>query len=754
VRLRSRFLLVFSGGVLAIFVTALLEASSVLRIAESAGQPSPPFRTKAGLFAAEIGVLAPFVIAFSVVIGLASLIGAISGTTLVEDIRAIRATLSVRTRAAAMTPLVIVGSFFALVAAAHLGRVNLGHGTPAESGLATGLATVLTMLLVVIVAFALLPSLWSVIANYGRKWPSLTDPLVTGAAALVVVAIGLASGLLTGDSGGAGGLPGVGMFAVLTRPELDLRPVAYTLIVLGFGLLGGQLVVVDRRARLGIVGVALALAALGFTARASYALGDTPVVADFLEQAPVGGRALALLRRFTDRDHDGYSARFGGGDCDDHDPRVSPGATDIPGNRIDEDCSGDDAPVIAAETPPEQVAATPKRTFNVVLFTVDTFRADQGFSGYPRPVTPHIDQLAAKGTVFERAYSTASYTAKAMGALMMGKYTSEATRNWDHYTAYTPANTFFAKRAHDAGVFTFAGHCHYYFQWATGYQQGFDVYDASAIAPGMADNDSSTTSARLSDLAIRLLSRPEISRLGDRRFFGWFHYFDPHSQYVRHEGAPDFAKMPGGPPARTVYDEEVWFTDLHIGRVISFIASQRWGADTAIIITADHGEAFSDAHGVKTHGHEIWESLVRVPLVVYVPDATPSRVPVKRSHIDIAPTILELLGAPAAGGQLRGKSLLGDIYARPGSPHEERDVYLDMPEGPYNEVRRALITGPTPGLKLLHLGGKRYQLFDLASDPGENVDLSTDPARLEPIRQRMEAFRARLNEVAVSGPKQ
>ena len=395
----------------------------------------------------------------------------------------------------------------------------------------------------------------------------------------------------------------------------------------------------------------------------------------------------------------------------------------------------------------------------MVLFTVDTLRSDLGFAGYPKPVSENIDKLAAKASVFQRAYSMSSYTAKSMGALLIGRYPSEALRDYEHFTTYYPQNTFVAERAKAAGVRTIGGHCHYYFQWNTGYAQGFDVWDTSAIPPGMGDNDSSITSDRLSDLAIKLLSKPENvtptpNGAEPRRFFAWFHYFDPHAQYVHHNGAPAFASMPGPYQNRSVYDEEVWYTDKHIGRVLDHIASQPWGEDTAIIITADHGEAFGDAHGVKTHGHELWESLVRIPLVIYVPGQAPRKIPVRRSAIDVAPTILELTGAPAAPeGELRGTSLFADIIAADGAPLDERDVYLDMPEGPYNDVRRAILFGPTPGRKLMHFGGSRYGLFDLATDPEEAKDMSGEPEAFKAATERMQQFRARMSEVAVTGLK-
>ena len=104
-----------------------------------------------------------------------------------------------------------------------------------------------------------------------------------------------------------------------------------------------------------------------------------------------------------------------------------------------------------------------------------------------------------------------------------------------------------------------------------------------------------------------------------------------------HDDAPDF-----GTGNKAAYDAEVWYTDKHIGRVLDYIASQPWGAKTAVIVTADHGEAFGE-HDMRWHGYELWETLVRVPVVVYVPGVSPHRVPVKRSHVDLVPTVLDLM---------------------------------------------------------------------------------------------------------------
>jgi hypothetical protein len=72
-----------------------------------------------------------------------------------------------------------------------------------------------------------------------------------------------------------------------------------------------------------------------------------------------------------------------------------------------------------------------------------------------------------------------------------------------------------------------------------------------------------------------------------------------------------------------------------------------------------------------------------------------------------------------------------------------------MPDGPFTHMRRAIIHGTTPGMKLIHLGGRQYQLYDLARDPGEKEDLSGDPSLLEPMVQAFQSKRASVKEIYV-----
>jgi arylsulfatase A-like enzyme len=239
-----------------------------------------------------------------------------------------------------------------------------------------------------------------------------------------------------------------------------------------------------------------------------------------------------------------------------------------------------------------------------------------------------------------------------------------------------------------------------------------------------------------------VLSKPENTQ---GRFFAWVHYFDPHAEYVKHKGTEEF-----GSGMRDRYDHEVRFTDDQIGRLIEYVNKQPWAKKTAIIITSDHGEAFGE-HGMLRHGFEVWDELVRVPLVIYVPGLTPKRVKLRRSAVDLVPTILDLMhvkpGQPRDEFDfLSGESLLPDLTAAPGKEPAEREVLVDMPAGPFNEDRRAYIAD---NMKLIIAGGIRYQLFDLASDPDEKKDLADDKAKLASMRTKYDAFRSKLREIRV-----
>jgi arylsulfatase A-like enzyme len=666
-----------------------------------------------------------------------------------------------RSRLAAALPLAVLATLASVTAIATLARRLLADGAPAAAGVLLGLGTVGIVVLAVGATLALVGPVRRLLVMAAEERPRLLDPSFTFVGTLALAATLFGLGCAAGDAGGDGPTP-LAIFGVLRRSELDLRPVVDLLAI----ALSAHLVPVAfaQRPKIGLralVAVLVVGAGLAGLVRAAKTLNDEPKLTRAIEaHAPFGKLALGVLRKATDRDHDGASPWFGGGDCNDHDKSISPLAIDVPGDHVDQDCDGADLPLPPPKVvpPPPKVQAAFPANLNVVLITIDTLRLDAGFAGYDKPTTPNLDRLAERSTVFERAYSLASYTGKSVGPLLIGKYPSETLRDGGHFNKYAPDNVFVAERLKAAGVKTFGAASHWYFAPWSGLTQGIDEWDLSAKPQdGQGDNDTSITSAQLSDAAIRMLKKMVPKADGDAgasdekpaRFFMWLHYVDPHAQYMPHDGAPDFlGDGRGGVAAsRAAYDGEVWFTDKHLGRVLDVLTQPPFAGTTAIIVTSDHGEAFAE-HGMSWHGIEIWEPLVRVPLLIYVPEVAPHRVPVKRSAVDLVPTVLDLYGVKAAEGELSGVSMAGDVLDDHG-PWPERDVWIDMPVGPYTLMRKALITGDGPGTKLIWSGGKNYQLFDLGTDPEEAHDLAADEARFQPVFGAFQAQRARVKEIDV-----
>jgi choline-sulfatase len=641
-------------------------------------------------------------------------------------------------------PLLGVGAAAGLVAVARLALAVWSLGLePWASALSLALALCLLSRLLA-AGFLALRRAPRLLARPSR-WTPTTSLALAGLSFAAPIGYGIARGTPNGEGGFWA------IFAVLARQELDLRAPALACGLLAAGCLGAW----RQRAALGLLLVGTSFAAFAWVATALWLLADEPLALALERGGGLARKSLLYQRAVADRDGDGVAVLFGEHDCDDARAGVYPGAFDEPGDGVDADCSGVDAPRVSVTSArlllPSAIdpsaarrapLAAPRAAtdLNVLLITVDTLRHDLGYAGYARPISPNIDRLARRSVVFDRAYSLASYTGKSVGPLLIGKYPSETHRGFYHFNRFGRDETFVQERLREAGVRTVSVQAHWYFTPEYGLGRGFDVLDLSASPEQRAlEGDTTVSGDKLTDAAIAQLSRQDNTR---DRFFMWVHYLDPHADYIRHDGF-DF-----GPRGRDLYDSEVAFTDQQIGRLLDFVAASEFARRTAIVLTSDHGEAFGE-HGMWRHGYELWEALVQVPLIAYVPGVEPHHVSVRRSGIDLAPTVLSLLGValPAGEERLSGTPLTEDIFMPPGHVPEDRPVFVDMSQGPYNEERQALIEND---IKLIMCTGRVIGLYDLARDPEETFDRRRDRPLLSAARARFVAFQRQLRWVRVN----
>lgn len=369
---------------------------------------------------------------------------------------------------------------------------------------------------------------------------------------------------------------------------------------------------------------------------------------------------------------------------------------------------------------------------DIVLITIDTLRADHlGAYGHTQDVSPNIDALAASGVRFERALSQAPWTLPSMASLHTSLYPREHGAIGSELSLPGEATTL-AEALRSEGYRTIGIVSNVFVSERHGLHQGFEVFDESNVA-----GHAAVTSRDLTDNAlIRLRSYDS-----QRPLFLWIHYFDPHFTYVRH---PKFARAPEpsismpkklhwryldleapsfGPAElayiRGVYDEEIAYTDHHIGRLLDELEPLGFG-DAIVALTSDHGEYFLE-RGRFGHGKDVYPELLHVPLIIAGPTeriGAPRVVSETVELTSVPRTLLTLAGLDASG--FGGDDLLRLTAGT------ARVCFVEGGHAHGPEERKHAVV--TERWKLVrHLDDGRLQLFDLANDPNEHFDLAPRP---------------------------
>jgi arylsulfatase A-like enzyme/tetratricopeptide (TPR) repeat protein len=368
-------------------------------------------------------------------------------------------------------------------------------------------------------------------------------------------------------------------------------------------------------------------------------------------------------------------------------------------------------------------------TPNVLLITLDTTRADRlGCYGYAPAKTPVLDGLARDGVRFARAYCPVPLTLPSHASILTGLYPlGHGVRNNGHVLA--PGVKTLAEVLKENGYATAAFVSAFSVDSRFGLDRGFDVYDdmLPSELPVKSQN-----AERRADKTFERFSRWLDKRDGGK-FFGWVHYYDPHLPYD--PPSPYREEFEGRP-----YDGEVAYMDRYVGAVLDRLRDKGLLDGTLVVVAGDHGEGFGDKVEVG-HGLFLYEETLLVPLIFHHRGVflRPRVVEGAVRLIDVAPTVLDVLGLGGAAANMQGRSLVPRV-ARPSGEGPDALVESTYPRENFGWAE---LVGWVSGSWKFILA-PRPELYDLKADPAEAVNL------LEKAPDRARALRKKLEDGMVS----
>lgn len=464
--------------------------------------------------------------------------------------------------------------------------------------------------------------------------------------------------------------------------------------------------------------------------------GDRSRVRSVVEQRSlVGQRLVRFYAGRSDHDRDGYTSLFGGGDCDDSNVLVHPGAEDTEGDGVDADCfAGDGSPNVAPRGDAElATGARPVQRPSFVVVTIDALRRDHlGVNGYERATSPHIDAFAEHAVQFDDVIPSSSRSLRSIPGMWTGLYPSELAWGPEYlWPALRPENETAAEILGANGYASAVVMATDYFQRVDGFFQGFDTIDQFDVYD--------PPRGRAVDEALPILDRLAS---GTQPFLLWVHLFNCHAPYLQDGVASRF-----GDSEMDRYDTEIVLADEQFQRVLDALDTHGLRDRTVVVLASDHGEAFGE-HGTFGHSTTLYEEEMRPVLFVQVPGVAPGHIAGNVSLIDLAPTLVDLAGARMSSA-ISGRSLL-PFLTRERAPSADRTVMAELlPDGlnPYDV--KVLRRG---SLKLLSwVRDGRFQLFDLAADPAEQHDLSDDrPGEAAQLLGELRAWSAQASPPGAS----
>lgn len=403
---------------------------------------------------------------------------------------------------------------------------------------------------------------------------------------------------------------------------------------------------------------------------------------------------------------------------------------------------------------------------NLILITIDCLRADHmSCMGYPKKTTPNIDQLASTGILFTQAISVGPSTPSSF----ISSFTSTYPLMCGGLLYMTSQRTPIAQVLKKHGYHTAAFHSNPWLSLAYGYQRGFDIFDDNSpkgsygsqriktrgLVKHLIGTNIYNSLCKIYGLCIatnyataKAVNKKVISWLYNNppnRSFLWIHYMDVHEPYIPSSRFRLLKRMRilmlhrkvGLSPSSLsqkelnefidVYDTKIHYVDRMIGSLLHMLKQRGILDNTYVIVMADHGEQFGE-HGRFSHGLDLYDELIHVPLIIGGPGLNSQIINQQCSLLDIAPTILDILKIDKTKAFL-GKSLLPLINGKINADvsiaisEEGRTKGGYDPKGPRLYASKRKIAYRTVRYKYIYNENGLDEFYDLQNDPKETKNL-------------------------------
>ena len=358
---------------------------------------------------------------------------------------------------------------------------------------------------------------------------------------------------------------------------------------------------------------------------------------------------------------------------------------------------------------------------DLVLVVVDTLRADAlaDYGGDPEWM-PHLNAMAARAAVFSDVTANAPWTSPSVASLLTGLL-PEQHGLLELGDRLAPGNRTLAEVLAGDGYETAAFVANAAVDGSLGFDQGFQVYRELRCDGAYVRADG------LREAALGWL---DARRDASAPLFLYLHFMDPHTPYESGD-APGFWQPEHHRPA---YLRELTFLDTELARLLPALR-RRLGADTAVLVTSDHGEAFGE-HGGYGHGHALYRELLRIPAILDTGTGRGEHIGAPLEARDFFHLLAERArgGAPSLASWAASRRRSVRYASSYATPRSWRALGFLRPY-----ATRRLRGVERAGRSLLWSSfGDRLELYDLVRDPGQRRDLArTRPEWVRALQQEL-----------------